>query len=132
MSDRMGTGTLKRFDFASLAWIGLLMILAGLLWSLAVHQTLADYWPAAAIREVRDDAEIIIGRFGFPETDAATESLSGADTRMLTYRDRGVRVAFVRRATRKAQSAWKLTGFFDLHRDLHVAGEEAWRRLNGR
>ena len=43
-----------------------------------------------------------------------------------------LRVAFVRRATRKAQSAWKLAGFFDLDRDLVVGGDEALKRLSGR
>jgi len=111
--------------------MGLLTLLACLLWSVAIRQTLADYW-TTEIRSVRDDAEMIIGQFGFPETDSAIESQSGPDTRMLTYRERGLRIAFVRRATRKAQSAWKLTGFFDLDRDLVVGGEEAFKRLNGR
>jgi hypothetical protein len=122
---------LTRIDLASLAWITLLAVLAGLLWSVAIRQTPAGYW-TSEIRSVRDDAEMIIGRFGSPEADSATESPSGSDTRMFTYRERGVRVAFVRRATRKAQSAWKLTGFFDVDRDLVVGGEEAMARLNGR
>jgi hypothetical protein len=111
--------------------MGLLALFACLLWSVAIHQTLASYW-TTEIRAVRDDAELIIGQFGFPETDSAIESLSGPDTRMLTYRDRGLRITFVRRATRKAQAAWKLIGFYDLDRDLVVGGEEAFKRLNGR
>jgi hypothetical protein len=111
--------------------MSLLAMLAGLLWSVPIHESLSDYW-TSEIRVVRDDAEMIIGRFGSPEADSATESPSGADTRMFTYRERGVRVAFVRRATRKAQYAWKLAGFFDLDRDLVVGGDEALKRLSGR
>jgi hypothetical protein len=122
---------LSRIDLASLAWMSLLALLACLLWSVPIHQALSAYL-TGEIRVVRDDAEMIIGRFGSPEADSSTESSSGADTRMFTYRERGVRVAFVRRATRKAQSAWKLAGFFDLDRDLDVGGDEALKRLSGR
>jgi hypothetical protein len=122
---------LGRYDLAPLAWMSLLALLAVMLWNVAARQTLADYW-TTEIRNVRDDADAIIGRFGTPEADSATESPSGSDTRMFIYRERGVRVAFVRRATRKAQSAWKLAGFLDLDRDLVVGGEEAWKRLSAR
>jgi hypothetical protein len=122
---------LSRYDLAPLAWMSVLALFAAMLWTVAARQTLADYWSAEML-SVRDDAEAIIGRFGFPEADSATESPTGSDTRMFIYRERGVRVAFVRRATRKARSAWKLAGFLDLDRDLVVGGEEALKRLSGR
>ena len=122
-----------RYDLASLAWMGFLVLVAGILWITIIPQLMAHRLDSSEIVDARvdgrDDADAIIRRFGPPEVDSAIDSSGGQPVRVLTYRDRGVRVAFVRRANRHSAPTWKLTGFLDLERDAVVQSGEGLKRL---
>jgi hypothetical protein len=119
-----------RYDLASLLWMGFLAILAGAIWLFVIPQLTLSRAEPSRLSEARDDADAIIEQFGRPEGDSAVDSSSGSTVRMLTYRDHHVRVAFVRRTSRRAPPTWKLSGFLDLERDALVEGREALKRLN--
>jgi hypothetical protein len=115
---------------ASVIWIGFLTILAGAIWLFVIPEMTVSRTETSDLSEARDDADAIIQQFGRPEGDSAVDSSSGSTVRMLTYSGHHVRVAFVRRTSRRAPPTWKLSGFLDLERDALVEGGEALKRLN--
>jgi hypothetical protein len=120
-----------RYDLASLAWMGFLTgVACTICWMVVIPQLMVSRTASSELGEARDDADAIIQRFGNPEVDSAVDSSSGSTVRTLTYRDHHVRVAFVRRTSRRAPPTWKLSGFLDLERDAVVEGGEALKRLN--
>ena len=84
----------------------------------------------------RDDAEAVIRTFGVPDSDYVVSHASGdplGDTRFLSYRDRGVRLAFMRRRSRDgAILKWKLIGPADASGKVALSGDEAIKRLKRR
>jgi hypothetical protein len=120
-----------RADVVSIAWMAFLGLVAVLIGTLIIPQTVATFSPPAVADPdtVLDDAQLAIERFGFPEADTSSGPATAPNVRVLTYRDRRVRIKFVRRTIRGARSAWKLNGFLDLDRDLVVQGDEALKRL---
>jgi hypothetical protein len=128
------TGVVRR-DVVSIAWMAFLGLVAAVIGTLILPQTIAGLAPrvtgivTAEAQEVLDDAQLAIERFGVPEADTSSGPATAPNVRVFTYRERRVRLKFVRRTIRGARSAWKLNGFLDLDRDLVVQGEEALRRL---
>lgn len=66
-----------RYDLASLAWMGFLVLVAGALWMTVIPQLMANRLDSSEVSEARDDADAIIQRFGPPEVDSAVDSSRG-------------------------------------------------------
>lgn len=96
----------------------------------------AQFSPPPVSNTERDDADAAIRTFGPPDADEVVRHASGdplADMRLLTYHDRGVRLAFIRRRSRDgARLLWKLIGPADGSGRFALSGEEAVRRLRRR
>src|SRR5689334_14795851 len=106
----------SRYDLVSVAWMAFLTAVAGAILMMIMPQTIVGSAISKSV-EMRDDAQAMIVRYGFPEIDSATDPTSAQDARVLTYKNRRLRATFVRRTTAAARPAWKLSGFLELDSD---------------
>ena len=120
-----------RADLFSIAWMAFLGLIAVVIATMILPPAAASFSSTGTSESevVLDDAQLAIERFGFPEADISSGPATAPNVRVLTYRDRRLRIKFVRRTLRGARSTWKLDGFLDLDRELVVQGDEALKRL---